>query len=184
MLVGNIIELLLLSTPSFLYRARLRRRGHSPSDASAAVGLRIGAGSDYALAAIVLAVTAGLGYASLRLIPVAQLTARGVTVGAAHSLTGYLGIALLALAEEMLFRGLIAGVLIRRLGFWRGNTLQALIFLAPHTLLLLISTSLWPILPVQLLAGWLLGWLRNRSHSIGAAWLAHTGANLIAALAI
>lgn len=177
MLVGNIIELLLLSTPSFLYRARLRRRGHSPSDASAAVGLRIGPASDYALAAIVLAVTAGLGYASLRLIPVAQLTARGVTVGAAHSLTGYLGIVLLALAEEMLFRGLIAGVLIRRLGFWRGNTLQALIFLAPHALLL-------PILPVQLLAGWLLGWLRNRSHSIGAAWLAHTGANLIAALAL
>lgn len=77
MLVGNIIELLLFSTPSFLYRARLRRRGHCPGDASAAVGLRIGAGSDYALAAIVLAVTAGLGYASLRLIPVPARHSRG-----------------------------------------------------------------------------------------------------------
>jgi membrane protease YdiL (CAAX protease family) len=184
MLVGNIIELLLLSMPSFLYRARLKRRGLSAADASAAVGLRAGAASDYALAAIVIAVTGGLGLASLALIPRAQLATRGVTVGTAHSLTGYLGIALLALAEEMLFRGLIAGVLIRRLGFWRGNTLQALIFFAPHALLLLVSDSFWPILPVQLVAGWLLGWLRNRSQSIGAAWFAHAGGNLIAALAV
>jgi uncharacterized protein len=182
-LIGDIIELLLFSAPSFLYRAALRRRGMSPRAASAAIGLRAGRPRDYAAALLVLAVTAGLGYVALKAIPAAELAHRGVTVGAAHTLTGYVGLIVVALAEEMLFRGLIAGVLIRRLGFWSGNALQALIFLAPHCLLLLAGASLWPILPVQLVAGWLLGWLRYRSGSIGPAWLAHAGGNLIAALA-
>src|SRR5262249_23644610 len=34
--------------------------------------------------------------------------------------------------EELLFRGLIAGSLSRRLPFWRANVTQALIFLLPH----------------------------------------------------
>src|SRR5579875_2015676 len=161
MLAGNILELLLFSVPSLLYRAQLRRRGRSRAAASAAVGLRPGRARDYGLALVVLAITAGLGYAALRLIPAGQLSRHGVTVGAAHTATGYLGIALLALAEEMLFRGFIAGMLIRRYGFRAGNLAQAGIFLAPHCLLLLASARLWPILPVQFVAGWLLGWLRT-----------------------
>ncbi len=175
MLAGSVVELLLLSAPSWLYRAWLRRRGTASRQASAAIGLRAGPVRDYAWAALVLVVTAGLGYAALKAIPAGELTRRGVVVGAAHSIAGYLALVVDALAEEMLFRGLIAGLLARRLGFLAGNTLQALLFLAPHGLLLLLSPTLWPILPVQLIAGWLLGWLRLRSGSIGPAWLAHAG---------
>lgn len=91
-----------------------------------------------------------------------------------------MAIVLLAIAEEIFFRGLIAGLLFRRYGFAKGNVLQALVFLAPHLLLLVVSTSIWPILPVQLIAGWLLGALRYKSDSIGPSSLAHAAANLLA----
>ncbi len=89
---------------------------------------------------------------------------------------------LLALAEEMFFRGFVAGLLFRRFGFRTGNIIQALIFLSPHLLLLLVSLRLWPLLPLQLIAGWVLGWLRQRSDSIGPGWLAHALTNLLPAL--
>lgn len=95
---------------------------------------------------------------------------------------GYVQTALLAAAEEVLFRGLLAGWLMRRLGIAAGNLLQALAFLAPHLLLLLISTAFWPLLPVQFAAGWLLGLLRYKSGSIGPPALAHAAANILAAL--
>ncbi len=182
MLAGSVLELLVFSAPCWVYRAWLRRRGTASRQASAAIGLRAGSGPDYAWAAVVLVLTAALGYAALKAIPAGDLTRRGVVVGAAHTAAGYLALVIDALAEEMLFRGLIAGLLARRWRFFVGNTLQALIFLAPHALLLLVNIALWPILPVQLIAGWLLGWLRLRSGSIGPAWLAHAGANLVAAL--
>ncbi len=68
------------------------------------------------------------------------------------------------------------------LGFAIGNVLQALVFLAPHLLLLLVSSSFWPLLPVQLLAGWLLGLLRERSGSIGPPTAAHVAANVLGPL--
>jgi len=103
-------------------------------------------------------------------------------VGAPSSAADYVAIVLLALAEEMFFRGFVASLLFRRLGFQKGNLLQAVIFLAPHTLLLLVSVSLWPLLPLQLITGWVLGWLRERSGSIGPGWLAHALANLLPAI--
>jgi hypothetical protein len=87
-----------------------------------------------------------------------------------------------ALGEEVLFRGLIGGVLFRRLGFAVGNVLQALIFLLPHLLLLTVSTSLWPLLLSQLLGGWLNGWLLFRSESILPGWIAHSLGNAFGAL--
>jgi len=74
--------------------------------------------------------------------------------------------------------------LFRRLGFARGNTVQALVFLLPHLLLLLVSRSLWPVIVVQLIAGWLLGLLRYRSNSILPGWLAHSLTNALGALAV
>jgi membrane protease YdiL (CAAX protease family) len=68
------------------------------------------------------------------------------------------------------------------IGFAVGNTVQALIFLLPHLLLLLVSLNLWPIILVQLLAGWLLGWLRYHSDSILPGWLAHGLINAFGAL--
>lgn len=168
MIGGAVLERILLSLPSLIYLGVLRRRGAPAAEASAAVGLRPGPALGYAWAAGATAVTAVLAYAALRLIPASALTARsGVVVSHADSLGGYVGIVLLALAEEMFFRGLLAGLLVRRLGFARGNLVQALVFLAPHCLLLLVSTALWPILPVQLVAGWLLGG-SSRSTTTGS----------------
>ncbi len=87
-----------------------------------------------------------------------------------------------ALGEEIFFRGLLGGWLVRRFGFTVGNSIQALLFLLPHLLLLLISTELWPILIVQGVAGWLMGWLRHRSDSILPGWFAHSLINALGAL--
>jgi len=103
-----------------------------------------------------------------------------VATGSPAGAGGYAAIVLTTLAEEMLFRGFLAGLLIRRLGFARGNTVQAVLFLAPHALLLVIGVAFWPLLPAQLIAGWLLGWLRYRSGSIGPGWVAHAAANILA----
>jgi len=58
--------------------------------------------------------------------------------------------------------------------------LQLIVF---SMLLLLISLNLWPIIAVQMVAGWLLGWLRYRSDSILPGWLTHSLANAFGALA-
>jgi len=139
-------------------------------------------------------VSTGLGYAASR--GVALLHPALLQHGAADpgggtaglSLTtatpvgagGYGTIVLTTLAEEMLFRGFLAGLLIRRLGFAGGNAVQAILFLAPHALLLVVSVAFWPLLPAQLIAGWLLGWLRHRSGSIAPGWIAHAAANILA----
>jgi hypothetical protein len=88
-----------------------------------------------------------------------------------------------ALGEEILFRGLLGGWLIRRLGFAIGNTIQAFVFIIPHLLLLLVSPTLWPVIIIQLMAAWLFGWLRYRSNSILPGWFAHSLANAFGALA-
>ncbi len=184
-MISSILELIVCSLPSLLYVMRLRRRGRSAVQARAAVGWRIGDPRSYALAVVVAMVLLPLTYLALRMIPsgaVAGSAHLHISYGRASTLGGYLAIVFLAVAEEILFRGLIAGLLFRRYGFAVGNVIQALIFLAPHLLLLLVSTAIWPLLPVQLIAGWLLGLLRSKSDSIGPSSLAHIAANLIAPL--
>lgn len=87
------------------------------------------------------------------------------------------------LGEEILFRGFLGGLLMRRVGFALGNVMQASLFLLPHLLLLTVSRDLWPLLPVQFVAGWLFGWLLHRSGSILPGWVAHSLANAFGALA-
>lgn len=79
--------------------------------------------------------------------------------------------------EEFLFRGLIAGSLSRRMPLPWANVLQALIFLAPHVLILLSRPALWPILPAVFVGGLLTGWLRIKSGSIIGPWLIHGALN-------
>jgi len=86
--------------------------------------------------------------------------------------------------EELLFRGLIAGSLARRLpGVW-ANLLQALIFLAPHLLVLLIMPEMWWIIPIIFAAALFAGWLRIRSGSIIGPWLMHASANVAMCLSV
>jgi membrane protease YdiL (CAAX protease family) len=84
-----------------------------------------------------------------------------------------------ALGEEVFFRGLLGGWLMRRFGFLVGNTLQTLIFLLPHLLTLLVGTYLWPLLAFPALLGWLNGWLRYRSDSVLPGMLVHALGNTI-----
>lgn len=87
-----------------------------------------------------------------------------------------------ALGEEIFFRGFLGRMLVRGLEFQVGNFMQACIFLLPHLLILTISTTLWPILIPQFIAGWMYGWLTHRSDSIVPSWIAHALSNAFAAL--
>ncbi len=184
-LTSAVLELVILSLPSLIYVRRRRRSGRPRDERLTAVGLRPGTPSTYALALALVIPVAGLGAILLQLIPTSVLHggSKNLTVTGVPSTAGdYAAIVLTTLAEEMLFRGFVAGLLFRRFGFRTGNIIQALIFLAPHLLLLLVSLQLWPLLPLQLIAGWVLGWLRQRSDSIGPGWLAHALINLLPAL--
>jgi membrane protease YdiL (CAAX protease family) len=80
--------------------------------------------------------------------------------------------------EELLFRGLIAGSLIRRLPILWANLGQALIFFIPHLLVLNVMPEMWPILPVILAGSLFLGWVRIKSGSIIGSWLIHASVNV------
>ena len=86
--------------------------------------------------------------------------------------------------EEFFFRGLIAGSLGRRLPLAWANVIQALIFLVPHALLLLVSMDYWPLLPQVFIFALLAGWLRIRSESITGPWLIHAAGNVTMALLV
>lgn len=87
--------------------------------------------------------------------------------------------------EELVFRGLIAGALFRRMRFWLANVIQALIFLAPHLLVLLVEPGLWYwLIPFVTVFGLILGWLRGRSGSFVPAWLVHAAGNSATALMV
>jgi hypothetical protein len=139
----------------------------------------------------VLALLALLAWGAFQVVPAGLLAGDNVStaqyVGWQRSLTSFMLACLreafyVALGEEIFFRGFIGGCLVRRWGFAVGNTVQALVFLVPHLLLLTVGLGIWPILIVQLIAGWLLGWLRFRSGSILPAWLVHSLTNALGAL--
>ena len=88
------------------------------------------------------------------------------------------------LAEEVLFRGLIGGTLARRLSAGWANLGQALVFLAPHLLVMRVMPELWPLLIVVFLGALFVGWLRIRSGSIAAAWLVHGSLNVATCLSV
>jgi membrane protease YdiL (CAAX protease family) len=87
-------------------------------------------------------------------------------------------------AEELLFRGLIAGALARRLPTIWANILQALIFLAPHLLVLLAMPEMWWVIPVVFVGALFAGWARIRSGSIVGPWLVHATANVTICLIV
>ena len=89
-----------------------------------------------------------------------------------------------ALGEELFFRGLVGGWLMRRWGFWVGNALQSLVFLMPHLFVLNAGLDLWPLLLAPLVSGWLYGWLLYHSGSILPGWLGHSLAIALAAAGV
>lgn len=89
-----------------------------------------------------------------------------------------------AFTEELLFRGLIAGSLSRRLPILWANVSQAFIFFLPHVLILRFAPELWPVLPLVFAGALLLGWIRIKSESIVGPWLMHASGNVTMALMV
>jgi membrane protease YdiL (CAAX protease family) len=88
------------------------------------------------------------------------------------------------LTEELLFRGLIAGSLSRRLPFVWANLAQAFLFLLPHFGVLFFAPELWGMLLVVYAVALVLGWLRIQSGSILGGWLIHASGNITMALLV
>ena len=86
--------------------------------------------------------------------------------------------------EELLFRGLVAGGLSRRLPVPWANLGQALLFLIPHLFVLRVMPEMWGILPVIFVGSLVLGWVRIRSGSIIGPWLIHASVNVATCLSV
>ena len=86
--------------------------------------------------------------------------------------------------EELLFRGLIAGSLSRRLPMLWANLGQALLFFIPHLFVLRVMPEMWGILPVIFVGALFLGWVRIRSGSILGPWLVHAMVNVAMCLSV
>lgn len=171
------------SLPAVVYVVvQSRRPDGSVPDALTRLGAGWGSRDGWLAAVGVLAVSFGLSGAASVLIPAAAVGGPGVVIGAAGTATALLNVVLRATGEEVFFRGLLGGVLMRRLGAIWGNLAQAAIFLLPHLALLAVDARLWPILPAQFLTGLLLGWLRHRADSFVPGAAVHAVVNLAAGL--
>ena len=78
-----------------------------------------------------------------------------------------------AFGEELFFRGLVGNWLMRHSGFWVGNAVQSLVFVAPHVLVLSAGLELWPLRLAAVVAGGFYGWLVYRAGSILPGWVGH-----------
>lgn len=183
-------QLVIFSIPSLILIGLLRRKGNTWREAFASVGWQGSKPVYFAWALGVFAVTGGLAWVALQFIPPELMQGEGVNIasyaGLPPTLMTFLFLLLregiyTALGEEIFFRGWLGGWLVRRFGFAVGNTVQAVIFLLPHLLLLTVGIGFWPIFIPQFVAGWLQGWLRHRSGSILPSWFAHTLSNVASA---
>jgi len=185
--------LVVLSIPSVIYIAVQKRRGEKWRDILSNIGWQTCRPICFLWGLGVMILIGGLGWLAFQTIPPAVLQDPNINIsayaGQSLSLVTFLSILLkeafyVALGEEIFFRGFLGGWLVRRLGFATGNIVQALAFLLPHLILLVISLSLWPIVVVQAVSGWLFGWLRYRADSILPGWVVHSLINALGALAV
>jgi membrane protease YdiL (CAAX protease family) len=94
------------------------------------------------------------------------------------------GVVQTGFVEELVFRGLIAGSLARRLPLPWANFLQAAIFLLPHLLILKVMPEFWMLLPLLFMLALVIGWIRIRSGSIIGSWLVHAALNVTVCLMV
>lgn len=104
--------------------------------------------------------------------------------GASAAMALLYGVVQTGFAEELLFRGLIAGSFSRRLPLMWANVLQALIFLVPHLLVLRVMPEMWPILPIIFVLALFMGWVRIKSGSIIGPWMIHASVNVAVCLSV
>jgi membrane protease YdiL (CAAX protease family) len=192
MTFGQVLQnFIFMGLPIAIWAAVVRwRSGTKLPELATRLGLRVGDARSYgfALAAAVAAAFIGAWMSSLTsqfpgsmLAPFLGATPTLKFVASAF-IYGFLGT---GFPEELLFRGLIGGVLFRRLGFWKANFLQAFIFLLPHLLILIVAPNLWLLaITAPLGLGLLAGWLRHRSGSIGPSTIVHAAGNVAGALVV
>lgn len=188
--LANLLLLVVVPLAAYLayHRVRHRRR---PAEAFARAGLQLGERRYLGIAAVA---AAGLLAAVLAFPPPLEgSTAEGsafapfagLGLGPVAVLMALLyGVVQTGFAEEFLFRGLVAGSLGRRLPLAWANLLQALLFLAPHALVVLVIPSAWTVLPLVFAGALFAGWLRIRSGSLLGPWLLHAAANVGVALGV
>lgn len=102
----------------------------------------------------------------------------------ALALAFFNGVVQTGFTEELLFRGLIAGSLSRRLPLLWANLAQALIFFLPHLLVLMVMPEMWAVLPLVLVGALTFGWIRIKSGSILGSWLMHASGNFAFAMMV
>lgn len=178
-----MLEFILFCIPSLIYVAvQSRRKDQSRRSALRRVGASWGSPAAYGWAGVCLVPLLLSSWLLLGLIPEEILSGPDLLIARYTSLSLIIGAILRAVGEEVFFRGLLAGMLIRRLGFWWGNLLQTAIFLIPHLPLLFLDIRLWPFIPMQFFAGYLFGYLRHRSGTFVPVAIVHVIVNLSAGL--
>ncbi|OYN91557.1 CPBP family intramembrane glutamic endopeptidase [Parenemella sanctibonifatiensis] len=176
-------EFVLFCVPTLIHLVvQSRGKDRTLAAARGRAGLKWGKPVDYLWALALLLPLVLTGWLAVALIPGDVLEAPGVTDMRVTSVAVAAGIVLRAAGEEVLFRGLLGGIFMRRLGFGWGNVLQAVVFLVPHLVLLVVDARMWPILPVQFVAGLLLGWLRHSTGTLVPGAAVHAVANCVAGL--
>jgi uncharacterized protein len=184
-------QLVILTLPSLIYIGVRRSRGESQREILAKLGWRGCLLKYFCWGLVALIPLTGVIWLASQLVPRSAFEQSNLSTSyyatwrrsTASFLLAWLREAFyVALGEEIFFRGLVGGWVVRRFGFAVGNSVQTFIFLLPHLLLLLVNPCLWPFLAVQLTAGWFLGWLRYHSSSILPGWLSHSLANASGAL--
>lgn len=176
-------EFVLFCLPAVVYVV-LQSRGKNRTLGSAMTraGVAWGSPGAYGRALLLLLPLVLTGWLAIVLVPEDVLGMTGVSIARLTSVTVAIGVVLRAVGEEVFFRGLLGGVFMRRLGFGWGNVAQAVVFLVPHLALLVIDVRLWPIIPVQFAAGWLLGWLRYKTGTFVPGAAIHVVANIATGL--
>ncbi len=180
-----MLEFVLLCVPSVIYvLVQSRRRGRTFQSSLQRVGASWGTAAAYGWAGLCLLPLLLASWLLLGLVPDEVLNAPELLFARYTSVFLVIGAILRAVGEEIFFRGLLAGVLIRRLGFWWGNLLQTLIFLIPHLGLVFVDIRLWPFIVMQFIAGYLFGYLRHRSGTFVPIAIVHVIVNLSAGLMV
>jgi CAAX protease family protein len=190
--LSALVNLVIFAGLPFLaYWAYERRRRRSFDEIAQRAGLHLGDGR-YFVCSLVFAVAA---VAVLMAWPPPldtllregspQRSFQGLGLSATAIVMALLyGVIKTGFTEELLFRGLIAGSLSRRLSPASANLGQALVFLLPHLLLLRTMPELVRLLPVVFAGALFLGWVRIKSGSISGPWLVHASLNVGTCLSV
>lgn len=153
-----MLTLLLYCVPTIFYVGWRARRGDDRADAIADAGAVPGTWRDYLAGLALIVPIALVGWGAGELLP-ASARVQGTLAQALAPIT--IGLTLVrAAGTEILFRGLIGGVLMRRLGVLGGNTVQAAIATLLQLAVLLVDAHLWPLVVAEFAVAWMLGALR------------------------